>query len=324
MEKMILTSMIKPGLSLLACFCLGSHVWAGEMVDRVLDIQPDSYIDIEHQDGLMQVKTWDKNQIRVVGELHEKAQGLIFELRGDKVRLEVDMPKSGHHSRKNVQGDQLEVYVPSAVMINYEAVNASFEGQGFKGGANIETVNGDVEIDGLTGRLDIETINGDVKARMLQGVVRMETVNGSIQDLDSKAEKASYKSVNGDIEADTQASELNAETVNGDMELSLGQTNELDLTAVNGSIDASLTLLPKGDVQVNTVGGSTKLAFQSDVSARFEIEAHAGGRIRNLLSSDEVRKAKYGPGRSLEFSHGGGDARVKVSTVHGRVTLASH
>lgn len=323
MENNFFMSKIKTGLSLLAWACLSTQALAGELVDRTLDTAEDIFIDIEHLDGAMQVKTWGKAQVRVVGELHDKAEKLIFEQRGSKVKLRVKMPKSSYRSYNKQDGDQLEVFVPVAAKIKYESVNAEFEGAGFKGGADIETVNGDIKVSDLTGRLDIETVNGDIKGHNLAGNIKLETVNGSIQDLDSNADKVKYDSVNGDIEANTKARELRVETVNGDMELELETVDELNLSTVNGSIEAQLNLLPKGDVRASSVGGSIKLAFQPDVSARFEIEAHAGGRIRNQISDDEVRKAKYGPGRWLEFSNQGGDAKVKVSTVHGRITLAN-
>jgi hypothetical protein len=61
--------------------------------------------------------------------------------------------------------------------------------------------------------------------------------------------------------------------------------------------------------------------LQSEVSARFDIEGHAGGGISNDLSADKMQKAKYGPNRWLKFSLNGGSAKVNVSTVSGRVGL---
>jgi hypothetical protein len=86
-------------------------------------------------------------------------------------------------------------------------------------------------------------------------------------------------------------------------------------------VDSHFNLLKSGEVRANSVGGDIDLFFQSGVSARFDIQSHAGGRIRNDLSDDKMQRAKYGPRRWLEFSINGGDARVDVSTVGGDVTL---
>jgi len=57
------------------------------------------------------------------------------------------------------------------------------------------------------------------------------------------------------------------------------------------------------------------------VSARFDLQGHAGGRIVNKISDAKEQRAKYGPRRWLEFSHNGGNGRVDVSTVSGRIKV---
>jgi hypothetical protein len=69
------------------------------------------------------------------------------------------------------------------------------------------------------------------------------------------------------------------------------------------------------------VGGKIELLLPESTSAQFEITGHAGGKIINELSEDQVNKAKYGPGRWLEFSMNGGNAQVEASTVHGKILL---
>jgi DUF4097 and DUF4098 domain-containing protein YvlB len=101
----------------------------------------------------------------------------------------------------------------------------------------------------------------------------------------------------------------------------LDQVSELDLSSVNGSIEVNMTLIENGDVEISTVGGRVELTLQQEVSARFDIEGHAGGRFINKLTDDKMQKAKYGPRRWLEFSTGNGSANVEISTVHGRIEL---
>ena len=164
-------------------------------------------------------------------------------------------------------------------------------------------------------------MNGDISAKEVSGNVKIETVNGDISDKSDNVEGSVYDSVNGDIEVVTNSSELKVETVNGDIDLTLGEVEELNMNTVNGSIEARMELARQGDVRASSVGGSVSLYFQESVSARFDIEGHAGGRIVNRLSSHKEQRAKYGPRRWLEFSLNGGDAKVDVSTVSGRVKL---
>jgi DUF4097 and DUF4098 domain-containing protein YvlB len=57
------------------------------------------------------------------------------------------------------------------------------------------------------------------------------------------------------------------------------------------------------------------------LSVRINVDAHAGGRINNELSTDKVEKQKYGPASSLNFTAGEGDGRINIDTVSGRITL---
>ena len=69
--------------------------------------------------------------------------------------------------------------------------------------------------------------------------------------------------------------------------------------------------------------GNNLLAYVAMQSARFELEAHAGGSIRNHINDSKVSKVKYGPGQWIDFTEGNGNSRVRVSTVNGKVTVSS-
>ncbi len=60
-----------------------------------------------------------------------------------------------------------------------------------------------------------------------------------------------------------------------------------------------------------------------DISARRDIEAHAGGKTINEVTSDcKQRKSKiWCPNRWLELAANKGSGKVAVSTVSGRVYL---
>ena len=215
----------------------------------------------------------------------------------------------------------LEIFVPRQSKVNYSAVNADVELEQVRGGARVETVNGSINVKKLAGRIRLESVNGRITADSLEGDVKIDTVNGTIDSRSSKGKEDSYESVNGNIEVFSESGDINVETVNGDIELELGKVNQLNLDTVNGSIDAKLELEKNGEIDDSSEGGSIRLYLQSDVSARFDIEGHAGGKITNNLSTDIMQKTKYGPNRWLKFSLNGGSARVNVSTVSGRIKL---
>ena len=302
--------------------CIGPPLFAGEKVDQTLAADKDGYVEIEHINGYVDIKVWDKAEVRVVGELGERTKQFIFERDGNEIVINVKAKNGqGRHNWSSDDGDKLEIFIPKDSKVNYSSVNSDVKGTGIEGGAHFDTVNGDIEVNGLAGRIRLESVNGDISASKLKGDVKIETVNGEIRSTSSSGKKDRYESVNGDIVITSGSREINAETVNGDIKLALREIKHLNLDTVNGSIEAKLNLQPGGEVRASSVGGSVSLYFQEEVSARFDIRGHAGGKIVNKLSDDQVQKAKYGPSRWLEFSMNSGNGRVNVSTVSGRVRL---
>lgn len=297
---------------------------AGERVDESMKVDKDVYVDIEHTNGDAQVFGWDKNEVQVRGELDDKAKEFIFEKRGGTVIIHVKMEKSRSWSSSKYKGDDLEIYVPMGARVEYTSVNADVQIKDLNAGLKAETVNGDIDARDIVGRIRLETVNGGIDARNLDGDLNFETVNGEINDEKSTGSEATYASVNGEIMVNSSVPEVMAESVNGDLELKLGKVQKIEMSTVNGTIDVHMDLMEGGTVEGSNVSGRINLSLQSDVSAEFDIDSHAGGRLVNNLTDDDVRKAKYGPGRWLDFTTRGGKGKVELSTVSGRIELEGH
>ena len=296
--------------------------WAGEQVDRTLDAKSDGYVVISHVNGYAKITGWDKEQVRVVGELSDRTSKFIFERKGNEVEIKVKVKDSnGWGNWNSDDGDDLEIFVPFNSVLDYTSTNANVEVSEIRGGTDIETVNGGIDASNLSGRINIESVNGDIVGSGLKGKISFETVNGDIRDRGSDSMDVSYESVNGDIEAKTNSPEVQVETVNGDVELNLQKVEQLAINTVNGTVEVALDLAKNADVRATSVGGTVELSFARGVSARFDLKGHAGGRIINNLTADKEQRAKYGPTRWLEFSTRGGNGRVTVSTVSGRIKL---
>jgi DUF4097 and DUF4098 domain-containing protein YvlB len=311
------------GVGLLS-LSLSANVLAGEKIERSLDVSQESYITVEHVNGLADIQAWDKSEVRVKGTLGNQTKSFTFKRDGKDVLIKVkvkvkDKRRWGNQEPDDV--DKLSIFVPRNSQLNYRAVNANLVLTGVHGGSKVETVNGSINVKELAGRNSLESINGKIFASELQGNVRIETVNGKIYSRSSLGEEDVYQSVNGDIDVKSESADISVETVNGSIELDLARVSKLNLDTVNGSVNATFELDSDGEVDASSVGGSIYLSLQRDVSARFDIEGHAGGRLTNNLSGDKVQKTKYGPRRWLKFSLNDGGAKVRVSTVNGKVKL---
>lgn len=319
--------MLSKKLLVLASVVVGqlsmNQVLAGEKVDQSVETQLGDVVRIEHVRGNVEITGWDKNEVYVKGELDDRAEDFIFERGRKGVEVKVVTPRKKCWScDRNSEGDQLVIKVPHSSLVRYDTVNADVEITDLQEGLDAETVNGDMQIKAVTGRIRLESVNGDIEAKDINGDSRVETVNGNIDISDSVLENVLLNSVNGDMFVEASAPELSLESVNGKVELIVPEVKEMELVTVNGKMEASIGALAKGaEVEVSSVSGKVTLKLPEQTSAQFDIESHAGGRIKNELTKDKVKKAKYGPNRSLSFVMGEGSAEVEVSTVSGKVTL---
>lgn len=295
---------------------------AGEKIDQQLDIPADGKVLIENQRGDVTIKAWDKAVFKVSGTLDDKAEGYELETQGSVTKFIVKMPKRNRRWNSNTgEGSNLTIFMPKTSELHFEGVNVDVAASGLLAGTQLTTVNGDIEASKLTGKIFIETVNGDVSAHDLSGNIRFETVNGEIDDRNSSG-KLRFNAVNGDIESDTHATDIRLENVNGEVDFKIKALSDLRLNTVNGEIDIRIEkMLESANINMDTVSGDVRLSFPEDISARFDIDAHSGGKIINDLSEDRVKKAKYGPSRELEFVLNSGEADVEIDTVSGRIEL---
>jgi len=319
--KNVIISMTVVGLAL-------SHtgVLAQESVNESMKAAPDGYVHIEHMNGKAHIIGWDKNEVKVTGEVSEKTEEFIFEKRGDQIRIEVEVNSKGWGGWNNWnsdEGDDLTIYVPHASAVNYESINARVTLEKLEGSTQVEVVNGQIDAEDISGRMRFESVNGSVDIDGVQGDLTIETVNGDIRGSQSGNGDLNLDTVNGSIRFTSESEDVTAESVNGEVELKLATVRDLDVTTVNGGIEIGMTLHKDGDVRASTVGGRIEMTFQKGVSARFDIEGHAGGKIVNRITDDKMQKAKYGPRRWLNFSTGNGEAQVELSTVNGRVEVST-
>jgi len=297
--------------------------FAAEQIDQQRDVRANEKIYIENMRGQVEIKAVSKNVFSVKGKLDEKADGYELTSSDGFTRFAVKMPRSnygGWGDSQEKQGSMLQIEVPVGSQIEFSGVNANVTATGIEGGSKLTTVNGAIVAKQLKNDIMLETVNGEIDSIDNSGRIKLNTVNGEIDDKGSSG-RLSADSVNGEIKLESKAVEIDVSVVNGEADLKLEGTERLDFSAVNGEIKAQLkgSLAPR--VRTSTVSGSATLKLEPKVSARFKIEANAGGDIDNKLTSQKAEKAKYGPRRSLTFSTGSGDGSIEMSTVSGDLTV---
>jgi DUF4097 and DUF4098 domain-containing protein YvlB len=149
---------------------------------------------------------------------------------------------------------------------------------------SVEVISADITIEDVTGEVDVEAISGDI-----------ECIGGM--------EEISIECVSGDINIETTAA-----------------LKGVDIEAVSGNVELRGALGNGARVSVESVNGSVVLRLPSNTSAEFEISTF-NGSIKNDFGPQAEKSSKYLPSSELNFSIGGGSARVSVEAFNGTVRL---
>ncbi|WP_404343020.1 DUF4097 family beta strand repeat-containing protein [Pseudoalteromonas mariniglutinosa] len=294
---------------------------AGETINEQIEVPTNKRIFIDNQRGDVHIEGWDQAQLKITGELDDRAEGYRLENTDGRIEFIVNMPHNNNNDWRSGAGSKLTIYMPLSSELEFTGVNANVYAQGLNNGTDIEVVNGDITLQQINGTINIDTVNGDISAMNLKGDIHYETVNGEINDKDSQG-SLRFNAVNGDIKSKTNAQDVRLENVNGDIDFAFNAIRELRISTVNGEAEVHINkLLDNASVRFKSVSGDAEFYFPRDLSGRFEIAAHANGKIINELSNDKALKAKYGPSSDLRFSINGGTADIEMNTISGRIEL---
>jgi len=161
---------------LLGALVLSTAAWADTEVEQSCDAAPNGHVRVKNVAGSVQVQTWDRNQVHVKGVLGEDVERLDFAGGGNRVTIEVVIPK--RHNRK-IASD-LTVSIPKG---------SSLE---------IETVSAEARVTEVAGKIDAATVSGDLTVERAQGPVHAESISGDVT-VSADAPSATVKTTSGRI-----------------------------------------------------------------------------------------------------------------------------
>jgi len=180
----------------LAVAAAASAAWAdSDTFEKAYSLEGVNRVRVENVNGSVELKTWERNYIRVTAVKSGTAWALENTVvrvtqPGSEIRIQTISLHSPHLFSFLFGGHRL-------AKVEYELLAPAGTPM------SIETVNGGVRVEGRRAELRAETVNGNVDLREIKGgPVRAETVNGRITlACESEAEDTRLETVNGSIEA---------------------------------------------------------------------------------------------------------------------------
>ena len=286
-------------LTIASMFLLATAAEARD-VDESIDAAADGRVNISNTAGMIEVEGWSKNSVRVTGEVGERVEELIVERDGDVVTVKVKAPK---RSSSRISSNIL-VRVPEGSSIEVSGVSADITVENVEGEQSLHTVSGDVTTTALAD-VDAGSVSGDIDI-----------------DGDGKSAETKANTVSGDVNLDNVSGEVAAEAVSGDVSIIDGVFERVAIETVNGDLDFEAKLESGGRLSATTVNGSVEVVFEGGVSAEFDVSSF-NGDIDNCFGPKPKRTSKYTPGLHLEFTEGGGDGTVTISTLNGDIEICN-
>ncbi len=270
-----------------------------ETIDESADVHPRGEVEVSNVAGTVRVEGWDRDQVRVTGELGRGAERLEFRTDDRHTLVKVVYPKSSRSSG----GTDLVIRMPVASRLSVNAVSADIDVTGVEGAQRLQSVSGNI---------DTETRGEDV---------RIETVSGDLT-LRGHGDQAlvSVTTVSGDVDMRDLTGEVNVQSVTGDVDLESRELERLRIRTTNGDVEARAGMAERGTIEMEAINGDLRLDILGLVDAEFDIETF-NGSIRNDFGPEPRRKSQYQPGTTLRFTEGDGNGRVRIKTLNGGITL---
>lgn len=275
-------------------------------LDTTVSFTAGGTVDLSLVSGPVTVTAWNRPEVRVRG----RSERLPF-------RFErADGPNGGSlrvytvRARGRSAGDQqLDVVVPVGTRVAANSVSGEVRVRGVRGEVDAETVSGDVDVEDAARRVAINSVSGSVRARALDGDVRAH-------------------SVSGDVRIQGLRGEADVNTVSGDVELRSAALGRLRAQTVSGDLVYDGALARDGRYDLATQSGSVRLVMPGDASAALSLQTFSGSIDTSIpltlqpseRSSDGT--ASYRRARRLEFTVGGGGARVTAQSFSGSIVIA--
>lgn len=289
---------LTPCLLALACIAaLPAH--AATPINQTRPLDPRGRIEIDNLKGRVEVRAWDRPEVKITGSLGEGVEKLLVE--GDRgvLRVEVKYPSRA----RNTEPTTLILQVPLQADLEIETVAANIDVHGMASSElSLESVSGDITANGAPRQASVESVSGDVRLTLNSGNVSVDTVSGDLVLAGRLDGEVAVQTVSGNLGVDSKGERL----------------RKLSAGTVSGDVKVALALANDGEVDMESVSGDLTLSVPRDLSARVSGESFSGD-LR--APGARIQREEFGPGSSFNARYGTGRGQVRLETFSGDAEL---
>ena len=274
------------------------------VINETHPLKADGEVRVDNLAGNVKVRGWDKNEVRITGELSSSADHLQVDsdANGNGISIRVVLPHdSGHY--EDDEGSDIVIDMPRGAYLNVSTVSADVTVADVNGQQTYDTVSGNITLSSTSTHIEVKSVSGDV------------TVTGS-----GPKAKVSANSISGTVTVTSIDGTLDASSISGEVNASNNKLTGATLSSTSGDLRFQGSLQKGGDYEFHNVSGDIEVTVGKDTSARFDVSSFSGD-IHNSFGPKPTRVSKYSPGEELRFTNGNGDAIVTIRTLSGEIRL---
>jgi DUF4097 and DUF4098 domain-containing protein YvlB len=274
---------------------------ASTPINETRPLDADGKVEISNLKGRIEVRVWDKPQVRVSGSLGRGVEKLEIGPGGRELEIKVRYPR--RTSDNNSEPTTQNVDVPTLASLDIDGVAVEISGVGTAGRSlEIDSVSGNVSVAGATREADIESVSGDLRLTLNSSDVEAQSVSGTITLRGRLDGEVKAETVSGGIDVDSRGERL----------------RRLSSNSVSGNATLRVGLADGGSIMSESVSGDIKLVAPKSLSAEVKGESFSG-HLR--AAGAKIDKPQFGPGSSFDHRYGAGSGDIHLETFSGSVEL---
>ncbi|MET0807784.1 MAG: DUF4097 family beta strand repeat-containing protein [Pseudoxanthomonas sp.] len=291
-------------LALSSLFLVPLAAWsvaavAATPINQTRPLDSQGRIEVENIKGRIQVRAWDRPEVKISGTLGDGVEKLEVEGNAQHLVIKVKYPNSGGWGSRKSGPTDLQLTVPVRADLDIDSVSAHVDVSGVAPGRlSIESVSGDVQVAAAPGEVDVESVSGQLRLTVNSASVDVQTVSGDVQ-LRGR--------MNGEIKAETVSGNIDV-VVNGE------RVSELSASTVSGDARLQAGLALKGEINLESVSGDLLLVLPRTLSAQVSGESFSGDL---KAPGAKIQKPEHGPGSSFDTRYGKGEGTIRIETFSG-------
>lgn len=294
-----------PAASLLfiALLALSAAAGAATPIDQTRPLQAQGRVDIENLKGRIQVRAWERNEVKISGTLGDGVEKLVVQGDSEHLLVKVQYPNNGGWGGNKSGPSDLQLMVPVRAELDIDAVSADVDVSGVASSKlSIGSVSGDVTLAAAPREVDVESVSGDLRLTVNSGDVQAQTVSGGI---------VLRGRMNGEIKTETVSGDIDV-AVNGE------RVREFSSSTVSGNAEVRTALAAKGEIRMESVSGSLMLTLPKNLSAQVSGESFSGDL---KAPGARIDRPEHGPGASFNTRYGTGEGEIHLETFSGDAEL---